>query len=70
MSRQVEYAAWQSAAAGVALRGMAGVMGRRIAPSLLRNAAVGLGPIGSTLVLTGTAVGLLARIQARTRDRR
>lgn len=67
VSRQVESVAWQSAAAGMALRGVAGAVARRAAPILVRRAAIGLGPVASTLVLTGTVVGLLSQLQARGR---
>ncbi|MHC5066728.1 MAG: hypothetical protein ACYTG5_22460, partial [Planctomycetota bacterium] len=62
-----EFAAWHSAAAALALRTAAGAVARRATPALLRRAAIGLGPVASTVVLTGTALGLLSRLQAARR---
>jgi len=70
VSRQVESAAWQGTAAGLLVRHTAAQVLKRSAPTIARRLAIVLGPIGTTIALTGTVIGFLSRLQAHAGERR
>jgi len=67
VSRQVESAAWGGAATGLLVRHTAALVLTRSAPTIARRLATVLGPIGTTIALTGAVLGCLSRLQAHAR---
>ena len=65
-SRQVESAAWQGAAAGLLVRHTAAQVLKRSAPTIARRLASVLGPVGTTIALTGAVIGCISRVRAQT----
>ena len=70
VSRQVGSTAWQGAAAGLLVRHTAAQVLKRSAPTIARRLAIVLGPIGTTIALTGAVIGCLSQLQAHIGERR